>query len=276
MDLLYEYKAYLSTTYSKTTMQTYYLNIKLYFDFLDNSPIRILNATKTDILNYLAYIDNLSANTKENRLMSIKNYYNYVDKDLCKELFDDIVVFKQQRLPHYLTLEEAKLLINYYSTTNQRNHLILHLFLTTGIRESELINIEIKDINLEKKTIKIMAKNRVEREVAITENVKKLLEDYMGEDGKLFNIGRREVIYIVKKAMNALGLKGSVHTLRHTFATIMYEQTGDILVVKELLGHVSIESTMVYTHVCNERVKEAVENNPLADYGGNYESKIVR
>lgn len=67
--------------------------------------------------------------------------------------------------------------------------------------------------------------------------------------------------------MKKLNIRGSVHTLRHTFATIMYKQTKDILVVKELLGHRTVISTQIYTHVANDELKQAVNSNPLANYG---------
>ena len=254
--MINEFKEYLLTKYSMSTVTTYFNNVKDYFRFMDNSPIKILNATKVDICNYIAYMDGLSPNTIKNRIMAVQCYYRFIHKDII----DDIKVFSQKRLPSYLTLEEAKKLMEFYEG---RNRLIIYVFLTTGIRLSELANIRIENIDIENKKITIIAKNHIEREVAITEKCKELLLPYMSGEGKLFNIGTRAISYIVKNAMDALGLKGSVHTLRHTFATIMYEQTGDILLVKNLLGHTSIESTQIYTHVVNERIKNAVDKNPL-------------
>ena len=109
-----------------------------------------------------------------------------------------------------------------------------------------------------------------------------MIQEYLNEykpTEYLFGIKRREIQYIVTQAMKKLGIKGSTHTLRHTIATKMYEQTNDILLVKEFLGHKSIESTQLYTHISNKMVKEAVERNPLANFCNrrkNNETKSIR
>ena len=84
---------------------------------------------------------------------------------------------------------------------------------------------------------------------------------------RLFYISSKEIQYIVKKALKELGYKGSVHTLRHTAASLMYQETKDILLVKEFLGHKSIEATQIYMHLNNEQIKNAVDSNPLARWG---------
>ena len=272
MRILYRYYDYLSM-YSISTKETYYECVKLYLKYLEDTygrvnPIIICNVNQSDIYNYLAYMDDLKKNTKKIRLYAIKNFYKYLKLD--DKLFDDIKLYNyDKKTPKTLTSSQCRLLMNYYK--DKRNRLIIYLFLTTGIRVSELANIRVEDVDFENKSIKIKCKGGVERVVVINQKCRDMIQDYATE-GKLFNVTRNDIYYVVKHAMDKLNLKGSPHTLRHTFATIMYQETHDIRLVQELLGHKSIVSTQIYTHVSNNAVRHAVDSNPLAKYGGKYES----
>ncbi len=269
MNILYRYRDYLST-YSITTQKTYYECVKLYLEYLNEiygavNWLVICNVTKSDIYNYIAYMDKLQKNSKKVRLYAIKNFYKYLKIDY---LFEDIKLYgSSKKVPRILSLSQCRLLLDYYK--DKRNKLIIYLFLTTGIRLSELANIRVEDIEGNK--IKIRCKGGVERYVTITNKCISMIDSYK-TSGKLFDIGKEDIRYIVKKAMRDLGINGSAHTLRHSFATIMYQETHDIRLVQELLGHKSIVSTQIYTHVSNNAVRHAVDNNPLANYGGKYES----
>lgn len=271
MRILYRYRDYLST-YSITTQKMYYECVKLYLEYLNEiygsvNWLVICNVTKSDIYNYIAYMDKLQKNSKKVRLYAIKNFYKYLKIDY---LFEDIKLYgSSKKVPRILSLSQCRLLLDYY--TDKRNRLIIYLFLTTGIRVSELANIRVEDVDFENKSIKIKCKGGVERVVVINQKCRDMIQDYATE-GKLFNVTRNDIYYVVKHAMDKLNLEGSPHTLRHSFATIMYQETHDIRLVQELLGHKSIVSTQIYTHISNEAVKNAVESNPLANYGGNYES----
>jgi site-specific recombinase XerD len=112
-----------------------------------------------------------------------------------------------------------------------------------------------------------MCKGRVERWVYLSKKCSDMIHEYAKEsEGRLFKIGKEQVRNIVEKAMKELGIKGTPHTLRHSFASIMYQQTKDIRLVQELLGHKSIESTQIYAHINSESVRKAVESNPLGVY----------
>lgn len=271
MDILYKYTKYLSN-YAETTKENYLTSLKIFMRFLGEQYskldiIRICNIKKKDIYNYIAWLDGKSKGTIKNRIYGIKKFYNFVNPSIAQELFEDIRYFETSRkLPKVLNIEQVKDIINYYQ--DKRNRLIVYLFLQTGIRLKELANIKIEDINLIDQTIRIMTKGSKERIVFISARTKQEIEDYISNKDAsnfLFNIKRREIQHIVTKAMKNLNIEGSTHTLRHTIATLMYEQTQDILLVKEFLGHKSIESTQIYTHISNKLVKEAVEKNPLAN-----------
>jgi site-specific recombinase XerD len=265
MELLYQYEEYLSN-YSRTTKETYIENVKLYLKFLKEykgnaEAITICNVNKGDIYNYIAYMEHLSKNAKKVRLYSIKNFYEFLGLNLNNELFEGIKLYNSNiKMPYCLTWSQTKELINYYS--DKRNKLIIYMFLTTGIRLNELAEIRIE--NIKNKIIKIQGKGDKERNVYINEKLSNMIHEYSeAPEGKLFNISRSTIQYIIKSALKKLGYKGSTHTLRHTAATIMYKQTNDILLVKEFLGHKSINSTQIYTHMNNETLRRAVDSNPL-------------
>ena len=270
MEILYQYYNYLSN-FAQTTKETYYTNVLLYIRYLKETKgkddiITICNVNKGDIYNYIAYMDNLSKNTKDIRLNSIKNFYKWLGLNLSNFLFEDIKLYNfNKKLPYCLTLSQARTLLNYYK--DKRNKLIIYLFLSTGIRLSECSNLLIENISFENKFIKLIGKGGRERKVLISDLLTSMLKDYITKDkGKLFEICRSDIQYIVKKALKDLGYNGSTHTLRHTAGTIMYQNTKDILLVKEFLGHKTIIATQIYTHLINDEVKKAVESNPLANF----------
>lgn len=270
MDTFYQYYNYLST-YSEKTKKRYYENVLLYKRYLKETKgkdniLTICNVDKEDIYNYIAYMDKLSKSTKKARIYAIKNFYNWLGLNLGNYLFKDIKLYNlNKKMPVVLSWQQARLLVDYYS--DKRNRLIIYLLLTTGIRLAELEQISINDINLKEKYIRIIGKGNIERRAYINNCLKEMLEDYISGKEQLLDIKRGDIYYIVKKALKDLGLKGSVHTLRHTAGTLMYQNTNDILLVKEFLGHKSINSTQIYTHLINNEVKNAINSNPLAKWG---------
>lgn len=195
----------------------------------------------------------------------------------------------EKRIPKYLTLDDSKKLLyvagNEDNRNNARDYAITTLFLNCGMRLSELVNINIKDIKFDDCKMTVIGKGNKERTIylnnACMRAVKEYLEVRPKEDVKydskdaLFLSERRERIsnrtvqYIIKNELRKAGLdtnKYSVHKLRHTAATLMYQYGNvDIRALQELLGHASISTTEIYTHVENERVRNAVESNPLAN-----------
>ena len=195
-----------------------------------------------------------------------------------------------KRIPKYLSLDESKKLLNVAQNdednrNNIRDYAIITMFLNCGIRLSELVNINIKDINFSESKLNVIGKGNKERTIYLNNACIKALNEYLDIrpnegiqiDSKdaLFLSERRERIsnrtvqVIVKRELLKAGLdinKYSVHKLRHTAATLMYQYGNvDIRALQELLGHESISTTEIYTHVDNSQVRSAVENNPLAN-----------
>lgn len=191
----------------------------------------------------------------------------------------------KKSLPIHLTLEESlKLLNSVDGPFKERDYCILVLFLNCGLRLSELCRLNYTDIH-DDGSMRILGKGNKERIVYLNDACINAVKEYMKvrpADGlavqdkyALFLSKRRQRIsnktvqYIVKSTIEKAGLQNrgfSTHKLRHTAATLMYQQGGvDIRVLKEILGHENLGTTQIYTHVANEQIKNAINSNPLAD-----------
>lgn len=267
--------------YSKYTMESYRKDIEDFYYFMDGN---ILNINHDDVSNYLGYLyDNkLNRNSISRHLSSIRSFYNYlIHEDIVKvNHFKEINNPKRNKsLPRYIKdndLEKMFLIFNLEDKLEQRNYLILEMLYATGIRVSELVNIKIKDINFYDNTIKILGKGSKERIVIygsfcanaldryLNDGRQKLLKidtDYLflNKDGdKITERAIRKILNkIIEKA--ALDIHISPHMLRHTFATDMLNNGADLVSVKELLGHESLNTTSIYTHVSQEQIKKVYE-----------------
>ena len=199
-----------------------------------------------------------------------------------------------KRLPRYLTLEDSQKLLNVTkddekNKNTERDFAIITLFLNCGLRLSELIKINISDINFNDCRLTVIGKGNKERAIYLNKACINAINDYLNvrptnakkdsknSDKALFlsnyrqRISKRTVENVVSNELQRAGLdttKYSTHKLRHTAATLMYKYGQvDIRALQELLGHQSISTTEIYTHVDNEQVRTAVESNPLSQFG---------
>ena len=197
-----------------------------------------------------------------------------------------------KRLPKYLTLEDSQKLLeassNEDSKNAERDFAIITLFLNCGMRLSELVGINVSDIKFDESLLTVIGKGNKERTIYLNKACINAINNYLSvrsklpkkdnlnSDKALFlsnyrkRISKRTVELIVKKELERAGLdstKYSTHKLRHTAATLMYKYGQvDIRALQELLGHQSISTTEIYTHVDNEQVRNAIESNPLANF----------
>ena len=250
--------------------------------------------TIQDFYAFLSYLDNGkndSATTRSRKISAIKSFYKYMYSEI--EVINTNIADKltnpkiSQRQPVYLTLSETERLIETISKEKNtflkaRDLAIVFTFLTTGMRLSELISIDLSDVN--KDSFNIIGKGNKERTVYLTKNCQDLINnyivirsEYLKDDtvNALFistrknRISNRAVQSTIEKYLAKAGFDTSVystHKLRHTAATLMYKYGNvDIRALKDILGHASVSTTQIYTHLDNEDLKNAVNKNPLSD-----------
>ena len=284
--------------------------IKIHFHMTDETdfakieikdiPISVVKKiTLEDIhafISYMAIELRSKAATRARKVSTIRIFFKYLSQ---KAKLIDINPAQNletpkadKRLPKYLNLEESKRLLNVTENEDNRNYqrdyAIITLFLNCGLRLSELVGIDIKDIDFSEAKLNVIGKGNKERTIYLNQACLRAISEYLQVRPKegvkvdklnshkaLFlserreRISKRTVQYIVNKELQAAGLdtnKYSVHKLRHTAATLMYQYGNvDIRALQVLLGHESISTTEIYTHVDNSQVRNAVESNPLAN-----------
>ena len=267
--------------YSDKTILSYKDDLIEYNEFLGNNFTNILNIDINIVNNYMKYLyeRKITKSSISRKLSSIRGLYNYlVREEIIKEnYFNKISNPKRELyLPKFLKDEELDKIFsvcNFNNPTEERDTLIIELLYATGVRVSELVNIKIKDINRKEKLIKVLGKGNKERIVIYNNHTKKALDTYLKDGYNYFNkksseylilnkngnkLSERYIREIINKKVSqaSLDIKISPHTLRHTFATDILENGADLMTVKELLGHESLNTTSIYTHITNEQIKK--------------------
>ncbi len=262
------------------------------FDSIDISDIDkdfICSVTLEEAYSFLAYCRNKrdnDSNARARKAVSIKRFYRYLEVQNILPGKNNIAFLDSPKikksLPKYLSLEQCVNLLDACKGKNkERDYCIILLFLNCGLRLSELVNINISDISFDNRTLKVLGKGNKERMVYLNEACIESINNYLKirpKDGvidrdALFisnrrtRISRESVQKMVDKRLEEAGLGNmgfSVHKLRHTAATLMYQYGNtDVLQIKALLGHENLATTEIYTHVYDEQVKQAVDRNPL-------------
>ena len=280
----------------KLTNETDYEQI----DITKFSEQDLKKITLSDIHSYVSHlaIDNKSkATTRARKISTIRIFFKYLSQKtniLEVNPAQNLETPKlEKRMPKYLSLDDSKKLLNAADNQDNRNYkrdyAITTLFLNCGMRLSELVGINMNDIDFNECKMTVIGKGNKERTIYLNKSCMVAINDYISSrppqslikrDSKnsekaLFlseqkkRISNRTVQAIINKELQQAGLDSknlSVHKLRHTAATLMYQYGNvDIRALQELRGHQSISTTEIYTHVSNDQVRNAVESNPLAD-----------
>jgi len=267
--------------YSDKTILSYKDDLIEYQEFLCNNFTNILKVEKEVINKYLKYLyeRDLNKNSICRKLSSVRGLYNYLVKE--EIITDNPLNFvtnpkKEKYLPKFLNNSDMDKLLSICednTPVEQRDSLIIELLYATGLRVSELVNIKIKDIDTKERVIKVLGKGSKERIVIYNNHTSEALKKYLNDGYHNFNkknsgylilnkngdkLSDRYIRNIIDKKIRKAGIntKISPHTLRHTFATDMLEQGADLVTVKELLGHESLNTTSIYTHITNEQIKK--------------------
>lgn len=279
---------YLKMTHNLVPGETEYKDI-----LIADTPFHLVEGfTINDAYLYLRYLRDVRKNstaTRARKCSSLKQFYYYLYKKALKIKTNPVADLElpkvKNKLPKYLSLEESKKLLRSVDSSNAvRDYCIITLFLNCGMRLSELVGLDLKDYSRDNRTLRLFGKGSKERIVYLNDACISALEAYLSErasDAKnkdlnaMFvsrnhtRISTRRVQLIVEENLKKAGLSNigiSTHKLRHTAATLMYQHGNvDTLVLKEILGHKSISTTEIYTHLGNDSIKEAAEASPLAD-----------
>ena len=286
-----EYASDLRTFFRFLKQQNKSVDSELKFNEIDISDINddfIKKIKIADIYSFLAFCQislGNQAKTRARKASSIRMFFKFLSsqgiiKDNPAKDLDSPNVKKA--LPKYLTLEQSiDLLDSIDGQFFERDYCIITFFLNCGMRLSELVGLNLNSIRPDN-SMRILGKGNKERIIYLNDACVHALNRYLQvrpRDGlkdrnALFisrhknRISRQTVQVIVKKFLNKAGINEdgfSVHKLRHTAATLMYQHGDvDVMLLKEILGHENLSTTQIYTHVANEQIKQAVSSNPLA------------
>lgn len=317
--ILRDFLIYIETIKGKSskTAHEYFLDLRMFFRFIkiiknrcplgipfDKIPINdidlalIREITLSDTYEFLNYTAKkrlkhqnspdseigLIASSRARKISSIRAFFRYLtDKT---QLLDVNPVQNldypsiKKALPKYLTIDDSlKLLSNIEGANKERDYCILTFFLNCGLRVSELVGLNLTDI--QNNQIRVLGKGNKERMLYLSEACQEALDAYLParikpnhlDEHALFvsrnhrRINVQTVKWLVKKHITDAGLdpaKYSAHKLRHTAATLMYQNGVDIRTLQDVLGHTNLNTTMIYTHIEDTHVREAAQLNPLS------------
>ena len=295
MDKIEKFLEYLKLelNYSEKTIKSYQQDIESFDKYLSSKGESVESANPQIIRMYLSkeMEDGKTKVTCCRRIAGLRHFYEYlVRQNYIKEnpfLFVGAPK-KEIRYPEALYLEQVEMLFaknkERQDDLKYRDQAIIELLYASGVRVSELVSIKMNSIDLKNRTIRVFGKGRKERMVMFTKSCQKTLQDYLknsplrNSSDYLFTnaqgnqLTTRGVEYILKEIQNKCGIQLGLHPhmLRHTFATHLLEGGADLRVIQELLGHESINTTQIYTHITEEAMKQQFNmSHPRAKKRGN-------
>lgn len=287
-EILKDYKIELTAIKLKkedTTVESYIEDIYKYLEYIEKNKhiYNALNIDSNSIINYLSYLDknNYEKTTIVRKIVSIKLFHKYLNEkynipDVSTKIDKPRV---RRKLPNILTIEEVDNLLNIQlnNAYDFRNKAMLELMYSSGLRVSELVELKIKDIDLDNGYVKCFGKGGKERIIPIGEiavdYLKKYIYEYrdsmkkgyytenvfLNNHGK--KISRQGFFLIIKEIAKEKKIEKNItpHMLRHSFATHLLNNGADLRTIQEMLGHSSITTTQIYTNVSTDILKENYE-----------------
>lgn len=268
---------------SENTIDSYGENLKTLIDFYNNKPL--ISLKYEEIKHFLREIDT-TPRTKAHYLTVLNSFYNYLI--YCNKLSvnpcDGLKSPKlEKKLPNYLTDEEIDKLFNIRCTKpiDYRNKAMLEVLFATGARITELISLELGQIDFDECIIRIFGKGKKERIVPMGDTAINALKNYIynyrsflvkNTNNYIFlntygnKISRQGFFKILKNLCKDAGIKKEVspHTIRHSFATHLLNNGADLRIIQELLGHENLETTEIYSHLSNKKIEDDYKNHPHA------------
>lgn len=299
-EYLQEYLEYLKVTknYSFHTVMSYETDLLQYSDYIvrsagikkgdslkispDSLDLNFLKSYVADLSDPFARVKSYSKKSISRKISVLKSFYKFLYKRKhIKKNYSSSLIFPktEKNLPSFLSESELEKLLGekYLTEISIPDKAIIELFYSTGIRLSELINLKIDKIDFNKKTIKVLGKGSKERIIPFGAEADKAMKNYLAIR-EIINISDLDVFFLsnsgkklypmkvnrlIKKNLSMVTdiKKKSPHVLRHTFATHLLDNGADIRAVKEMLGHESLSTTQIYTHITPERLKKAYKQS---------------
>ncbi len=264
--------------HSDNTITNYRVDILEFNEFCNDDLLNIDKKTVNDYLAYL-YEQNSKKSTISRKLSGLRSFYEYlVKKEYIKINYFKMIKNpkKDSGIPKYVKDDDIDKMFDIPNTRTwigERNLLILRMLYATGLRVSELVNIKVKDINISDRTIRVLGKGSKERIVVFGIHTEESLDEYLNRGRREVDIHNSPYLFLnkdgnrlssryVRKIIDDVINKASItthvspHMLRHTFATNMLNNGADLVSVKELLGHESLNTTSIYTHVSDDKIRE--------------------
>jgi len=264
--------------HSENTIDSYKIDLLEFLEFNNN---KILNIDRDIVNKYMQYLYDKDASkaTISRKLSALRSFYNYLYKNnlVDKNYFTSIKNPKKEKglpkLVKEIDIDKMFMIPDIRNPLGQRNQLIIRMLYATGVRVSELVNICIKDININDHTIRILGKGDKERIVIFGNNTLEILNLYLNNGRYKLSKGDNDYLFLnkdgnqlsdryVRNIIDDIIFKASIqmhvspHMLRHTFATEMLNNGSDLVSVKEMLGHESLNTTSIYTHVSDDKIRE--------------------
>ncbi len=263
--------------YSLNTIDSYILDIKQFLDILDKN----LKEIKDDDLNiYLKFLnDNFKINTRSRKLSSLKTFYKFL-----KEEYSIINIFekiknpkKEKKIPKYFSQKELAILLDSIepvSDIDKRDRAMLELLYASGMRISELLSLKVFDLKLDEKFVSVIGKGNKQRIIPINTSSINAVNDYMkvrinfmDKDTNVLFLNKRGTqmtrqgfTKILKNRALLVGITDiSAHKLRHSIATHLLNNGADLRMIQQFLGHQSITTTEIYTHVNQSKISSEYE-----------------
>ncbi len=274
---------YSAKGYSENTIIAYEKDLYHYKSYiLDEWKVSLENVEGYQIESYLSKLSlyKLNSKTIARKLSSIKQFYEYlVRNEIIQSNPSQVIEYskKDKKLPNFFTLKEVKGFLDFLYNLpesdkfKKRDIAIFEVLAGSGLRVSELVDIKYSKIDLNIKTIRVLGKGNKERIVPLSNSAQRALIDLLGKSRKntyVFlnknekRLTRQGVFFILNKRIKQFGLDKNIypHKLRHTFASLLIQNGADIRFVQKLLGHKSLASTEVYTHLDIARKKRMYNN----------------